>query len=205
MAPQLGVCKLSLTTQLLALTHNWHHVDNGLYRSAQMYGMYVAPLLKQFGIKTIINLRGANPKSSWYEPERQICKNLGINHINSPLHSRRLPEKEALVTLLKAFETASFPILIKCSGGADRTTLASCLYLLKIYGKHGLEKANNQTRFWPYLHLPKRHQRWIKYFPQFFAESHDGTTFINWIESFYTEEAFAEWLKERHLGSTWRH
>ena len=133
MAPQLGVCKLSLTTKFLALTHNWHHVDNGLYRSAQMYGMYVAPLLKQFGIKTIINLRGANPKSSWYEPERQICKNLGISHINSPLHSRRLPEKEALVTLLKAFETASFPILIKCSGGADRTTLASCLYLLKIY------------------------------------------------------------------------
>ena len=205
MAPQLGVCKLSLTTQLLALTHNWHHVDNGLYRSAQMYGMYVAPLLKQFGIKTIINLRGANPKSSWYEPERQICKNLGISHINSPLHSRRLPEKEALVTLLKAFETASFPILIKCSGGADRTTLASCLYLLKIYGKHGLDKANNQTRFWPYLHLPKRHQRWIKYFPEFFAESHNGTTLIHWIESSYTDEVFGEWLKKRHLGNTWRH
>ena len=170
-----------------------------------MYGMYVAPLLKQFGIKTVINLRGANPKSSWYEPERQICKNLGISHINSPLHSRRLPEKEALVTLLKAFETASFPILIKCSGGADRTTLASCLYLLKIYGKQGLEKANNQTRFWPYLHLPKRHQRWIKYFPEFFAESHNGTTLINWIESFYTEEEFGEWLKKRRLGSTWRH
>ena len=205
MAPQLGVCKLSLTTQLLALTHNWHHVDNGLYRSAQMYGMYVAPLLKQFGIKTIINLRGANPKSSWYEPERQNCKNLGISHINSPLHSRRLPEKEALLALLKAFETASFPILIKCSGGADRTTLASCLYLLKKYGKDGLDEAKKQTGFWPYLHLPKRHQRWIKYFPQFFAESHDGTTFINWIESFYTEEAFAEWLKKRRLGSTWRH
>ena len=170
-----------------------------------MYGMYVAPLLKQFGIKTIINLRGANPKSSWYEPERQICKNLGISHINSPLHSRRLPEKEALVMLLKAFETASFPILIKCSGGADRTTLASCLYLLKIYGKHGLDKANNQTRFWPYLHLPKRHQRWIKYFPEFFAESHNGTTLINWIESFYTEEEFGEWLKKRRLGGTWRH
>ena len=199
------MCKLSLTTKFLALTHNWHHVDNGLYRSAQMYGMYVAPLLKQFGIKTIINLRGANPKSSWYEPERQICKNLGISHINSQLHSRRLPEKEALLTLLKAFETASFPILIKCSGGADRTTLASCLYLLKIYGKQGLEKANNQTRFWPYLHLPKRHQRWIKYFPEFFAESHNGTTLINWIESFYTEEEFGEWLKKRRLGSTWRH
>ena len=199
------MCKLSLTTKFLALTHNWHHVDNGLYRSAQMYGMYVAPLLKQFGIKTVINLRGANPKSSWYEPERQICKNLGISHINSPLHSRRLPEKEALVTLLKAFEMASFPILIKCSGGADRTTLASCLYLLKIYGKQGLEKANNQTGFWPYLHLPKRHQRWIKYFPEFFAESHNGTSLINWIESFYTEEEFGEWLKKRRLGSTWRH
>ena len=205
MAPQLGVCKLSLTTKFLALTHNWHHVDNGLYRSAQMYGMYVAPLLKQFGIKTIINLRGANPKSSWYEPERQICKNLGISHLNSPLHARRSPGKEALVTLLKAFETASFPILIKCSGGADRTTLASCLYLLKIYGKHGLDEANKQTRFWPYLHLPQRHQRWIKYFPEFFAESHNGTTLIDWIESFYTEEVFGEWLKKRYLGGTWRH
>ena len=204
MAPRIGVYKLSLKNQLLALTHNWHYVDNGLYRSAQMYGMYFAPLLKHTGIKTIINLRGANPRSSWYEPEKQICKNLGIIHMDSPLHSRRLPKKEALLKLLEAFEEASFPILIKCSGGADRTTLASCLYILKMHGEQGLEKAGRQTRFWPYLHLPQRHQRWIKYFPEFFSESHKGTTLINWIESFYTQELFGEWLKERQLGSTWR-
>ena len=45
----------------------------------------------------------------------------------------------------------------------------------------------------------------IKYFPEFFAESHNGTTLINWIESFYTEEEFGEWLKKRRLGGTWRH
>ena len=118
MAPQLGVCKLSLTTQLLALTHNWHHVDNGLYRSAQMYGMYVAPLLKQVGIKTIINLRGANPKSSWYEPERQICKNLGIGNstglgmapflINHPsLFDRWIRARETAIARIRALKQMS--------------------------------------------------------------------------------------------------
>ena len=113
-------------------------MDAHLFRSAQLYGEYCNPLLQNAQIATVINLRGENPRSTWYNPERNICKKLGIVHIDSPLHSRRLPQKEMLSCLLRAFNNALTPILIKCSGGADRTALASAIYLLNIHGVDGL-------------------------------------------------------------------
>ena len=89
-----------------------------------MYGGHVAPLLKTHGIATVVNLRGENPKSTWYMPERAACENLSIGYLDRPLHSRRLPKQRMLVDLLDAFESAPRPLLIKCSGGADRTALA---------------------------------------------------------------------------------
>ena len=106
--------------------------------------------------------------------------------------------------LLRAYNSALTPILVKCSGGADRTALASAIYLLNIYGVDGLKKVNRHFRFWPYLHLPGKHQRWIKHFPNFFSDTHNGSVLCDWVEDTYTPELFERWLVERQLGDTWR-
>jgi hypothetical protein len=204
LATRIGDYQLLLWHQLLAISHNWHRVDDNFFRSAQMYGDYLTPLLQREKIASIINLRGENPKSSWYGPEQNICKKLGIAHIDSPLHSRRLPKQEMLLKLLRAFSDAPPPILVKCSGGADRTALASALYLLNTYGLDGAKKATHQMKFFPYLHLPGPHQRWIRQFPNFFSETQHGYALFNWVEKIYTPRLFSSWLKENNLDGTWR-
>jgi hypothetical protein len=109
-----------------------------------------------------------------------------------------------LLELLRAFSAASPPILVKCSGGADRTALASALYLLDTYGAAGAKKATNQMKLFPYLHLPGPHQRWIRQFPNFFLENQHGCALFNWVEKIYTPELFSSWLKENKLDGTWR-
>lgn len=169
-----------------------------------MYGGHIAPLLKAHGIATVVNLRGENPNSTWYHPEQAACAARGISHLDRPLHSRRLPKQKILVNLLETFETAARPILIKCSGGADRTALAAALYLLHRDGVSGLPIAHRQMALLPYLHLPKRYQRWIRQFPAFFAVDHQGLEISEWARKRYTPERFAGWLDARGQDGTWR-
>ena len=150
-----------------------------------MYGRHIEPLLTAHGIATVVNLRGANPKSTWYHPEQEACAALGIGQLDRPLHSRRLPKQTMLVDLLETFATAPRPMLIKCSGGADRTALAAALYLLHEHGPAALSQARRQMKTLPYLHLPKRDQRWIRHFPAFFEVDHDGAPIAEWARALH--------------------
>lgn len=169
-----------------------------------MYGSQATPLLAAHGIATVINLRGENPKSSWYLPERAACEALGIGFLDRPLHSRRLPKREMLINLLEAYENAPRPLLIKCSGGADRTALAAALYLLHRDGPSALPLARRQMALFPYLHMPKRYQRWIRPFPRYFETDHDGMTIADWASIRYQPDQFAAWLVDQGLDGTWR-
>lgn len=169
-----------------------------------MYGGHIAPLLMAHGVATVVNLRGENPKSTWYTPERAACESLSIGYLDRPLHSRRLPKKQMLIDLLNAYQSAPRPLLIKCSGGADRTALAAAIYILHRDGLDGIADARRQMAVFPYLHLPKRYQRWIRSFPEYFEADHDGLTISDWAGSRYQPEAFAEWLDQRGLGGAWR-
>ena len=195
--------RLFIWNFVITTSHNWHQVDEQLYRSAQAYGRYFNYLLKRNNIKSLVNLRGENPRANWYGPERTICAELNINHIDLSLHSRRLPKKTTLVKLLKIFNTADRPILLKCSGGADRTGLAATLFLLNEYGIENLPNAVKQVALFPYLHLPRKHQRWIKYFPQYFAQTHKGQQITDWTQEVYSHTNFAEWLCKNKLDGTW--
>jgi protein tyrosine phosphatase (PTP) superfamily phosphohydrolase (DUF442 family) len=169
-----------------------------------MYGGHVASLLKAHGIATVINLRGENPKSTWYSPERAVCTEMGIGYLDRPLHSRRLPKKQMLVELLDAYEAAPRPMLIKCSGGADRTALAAALYVLYRHGHEALPQARRQMALLPYLHLPKRHQRWIRRFPDYYEADGKGDGVNTWVGNNYQAAGFAAWLQARGLDDTWR-
>jgi hypothetical protein len=51
-----------------------------------------------------------------------------------------------------------------------RTSFAAALYLLHTRGWQARSEAEAQFAPWPYLHLPKRHQRWLKVFLEFVEE-----------------------------------
>lgn len=91
--------------------------------------------LHQRGIRTVINFRGHSTKPH-YVIERDICNTLGIQLIDVPgMGARNAPSQDALLKMIEAFRTVERPFFMHCKSGADRTSLASAIYLLVIEGK----------------------------------------------------------------------
>jgi protein tyrosine/serine phosphatase len=119
----------------LQLSGNFHTViAQELYRSAQPSSAQLEDYVRDHGIKTVINLRGENETSKWYDEEVSTARRLGVRHLDFRLSASKIvsPAKiDALVTLMK---TAQKPILIHCLSGADRTGLVSAIYSQQVAG-----------------------------------------------------------------------
>lgn len=119
----------------LQLSGNFHAVIPGeLYRSAQPSPSQLELYTKKYGVRTVVNLRGARENKAWYDLEIAAAKRLGLTHIDFGMSaSKRLTPAEAdrLIALLK---DAPKPILIHCKSGADRTGLVSVIYSQQIAG-----------------------------------------------------------------------
>lgn len=117
----------------LQLTGNFNTVVAGeFYRSGQLSAAQIVNYTKQYGIKTIINLRGNNAGSAWYDREVSEAKRDNIAHIDFGISARRELTAEEAAHLIAIMTDAAKPILIHCQAGADRSGLASALYLAAV-------------------------------------------------------------------------
>lgn len=124
-------------------------VKNQLYRSAQLSSVNLVNAIRKDKIKTIINLRGRNPKEPWYQQEVLVARKMGVQHYDVAMSAYKLPEKQKLVELVTLLRAAPKPILVHCEGGADRTGLASAIYL--ILQNKPLKAAKSQYSFTNYV------------------------------------------------------
>ena len=182
--------------------YHLHWVTPELARSAQPYLGFYSEFLRSHGFKTLINLRGENAGSGWWHGEKRTAQRLGIIHIDVKLSSRNLPSRRNLTALIDAFGAAQTPLLIKCSGGQDRTSLAAALFLLLRGGNGALAMAETQFALWPYLHRPKSNQRWLRHFPAYAVSQMNGLTIPDWARTRYSPEEFAGWLAGRGLAKS---
>jgi protein tyrosine/serine phosphatase len=128
----------------LQLTGNFNTVIKGeLYRSGQISPQQLKDYVAEYGIKTIVNLRGDNHGDDWYETEVAQSRDLGIEHIDFGLWARRELPPERAAQLMAILRAAPKPILIHCKAGADRSGLVSALYLA-IIKQQGRQVANAQ-------------------------------------------------------------
>lgn len=120
----------------LQASGNFHEVSPGtVYRAAQMDGQALARWRREYGIASVLNLRGENSGADWYETELALTDRLGIDHIDFRMSaSHQLTGPEAL-ELTEIMRRAPKPMLIHCQGGSDRTGLASALYVAAIDGR----------------------------------------------------------------------
>ena len=185
---------------ILDRLYHLHWVTPDLARSAQPYLGFYAAFLRPHGFKSMINLRGENSGSRWWRSEKRTARQLGIVHFDVKLSSRNLPSRANLTALLDAFAGAETPLLVKCSGGQDRTSLAAAMFILLHGGPATLPAAEQQFALWPYLHRPKRYQRWLRHFPAYAVAEAGDLPLRTWAQTRYVPEEFAVWLENRGLA-----
>jgi protein tyrosine phosphatase (PTP) superfamily phosphohydrolase (DUF442 family) len=149
----LPFTSLALWAGYVLGTDNFHTVVRGeAYRSGQMSSNELARCLKRYGIRSVINLRGENPKHAWYREELEAVRAAGVVHRDLALSSRRVVTRRQVGELVTLFKDLPKPVLIHCSGGADRVAFAAALYQAEVAGRP--EKiAERQFSMW-YGYLP---------------------------------------------------
>jgi protein tyrosine/serine phosphatase len=132
---------------------NFHDVkESVLYRSAQPSGKELSRVVQEYNIRSVINLRGAQPGESWYDIEKAVSDKLGLQRVDIRMSAVRLPHREDLIRLLDAFKELPRPILIHCKVGADRTGEAAAIFGLD-HLKWSRRKAAGQLHPF-YGHIP---------------------------------------------------
>jgi len=81
----------------ITATGNFHPITPGeAYRSAQFDREKLTRYIERYNIRSVLNLRGQNKKSDWYEEEVRACEKYGIAHYDLALTSTREPNAEEI-------------------------------------------------------------------------------------------------------------
>jgi hypothetical protein len=110
---------------------NFHEVVPGaLYRTSQPSPERLTRLVHQYGIRTIVNLRGVSEPAPWYLDECRTTGTLDVSQEDLPFSATRLPAVPALHRLVEVIDRSEYPILFHCNRGIDRTGMAVAVALL---------------------------------------------------------------------------
>lgn len=105
-------------------------VTGRIYRSAQLSADGLQKIIREKGIKSIVNLRGNYTEAAWYIREREISEKNNVHLYDVMLSAHNLPEYGKLMSLLDILSKAERPMLIHCRRGSDRTGMMSALALV---------------------------------------------------------------------------
>lgn len=140
---------------ILILSGNFHEVLPGqLYRSAQLSGERLGQEIDRYGIKTVINLRGENVGKGWYDDEVAATAAHGATHVDFGMSASKDLTPEKTQRLLALLKTAEQPILVHCMSGADRTGLASVIFLQQVAGVDEEEAEWQLSPLYGHINLP---------------------------------------------------
>jgi protein tyrosine/serine phosphatase len=134
--------------------YNFYPIEEGkAYRSAQPSPGGLAAAIEEYGLRTVVNLRGHNPDKEWYQNEADVCATYGVTLADHAMSSSSLPSAELLESITETLMEAEYPILIHCQGGADRSGAVAAIYRMLIMG-HSREEAKEalSTKYFHFVH-----------------------------------------------------
>ena len=144
-------------------------------------------LITDHHLASILNLRGGSPRDSWYAAEVQTAETSGVSFFDLPLSATKRPSRRDLLRLIDVLERCPYPLLIHCKAGADRTGLASAIYLMTHRGEPPRQAEGAFSLF--HSHVPL-------FGPEHLHEPLDE--YAQWLDArklAHTPERFREWVK----------
>lgn len=145
----------------LYLTGNFHAIVPGeAYRAAQPTPADLRQWTAEYGIRSVLNLRGTDYDVDWYRQEVTAADELGLVHADFSLSARRNPGPERMADLVALMRSLPKPILIHCRSGADRTGLAAALYVGAIARESEAEAEGQLSLVYGHVGVPVLSSAW---------------------------------------------
>lgn len=174
--------------------HNQAEIVPGVYRSNQPDLRRLTDL-REKGVKTVLLLRGTQVGAP-YEAEEHNCARLGMRLISFPMSARRLPAPERIQELILLLRDLDKPFLMHCRAGADRTGIASAIYLLAVENAP-VENAQGMLSF-RFGHWDWTDSGILDLFLFRFAQAQKetGVGFVDWVANVYDPVAITQEFKK---------
>ncbi len=157
-------------------------VPGRLYRSNHPTPGRLAALVRRFGIRSVINLRGlcANGSDAL---SRAQAQRLDLAFFDTPVSSGHAPTRERALALARTLLEAPEPMLVHCKSGADRAGLAAGMFLL-LHG--GDTRAALRQLSWRFGHMRRSRAGVLDAFFRAFAREAEGRKpFLDWLGEEY--------------------
>ncbi len=153
-----------------------------LYRCNHPTPGRLTSLVRRWGIRSVVNLRGATGNGSDVL-SRERARQLGLAFYDVPMASGRSPSRELLLELIAALTDMPEPGLVHCKSGADRAGFAAAVFLL-LQGERAKEARRHLSLRWG--HLARSRAGVLDAVLEAFAREGEGRqNFAAWVRDTY--------------------
>ncbi|MFT8635757.1 tyrosine-protein phosphatase [Novacetimonas hansenii] len=160
-------------------------IPGRVYRCNHPTPWRLAMATRRLHLKTLVNLRGHRQCGS-DALSRETAHRLGLKHIDMAFESRNAPHRDRIERFEKIYRTLTFPMLMHCKSGADRTGLAAGLVLLFEGGT--ADDALRQLS-WKNGHFNRSRTGVLDaFFLRYQAEAEGRIPFMQWVRTEYDED-----------------
>jgi protein tyrosine/serine phosphatase len=181
---------------------NFHRISDEAFRSSQPTMWQLRRMVTKYGIKTIINLKGANANSAYWAFEREQCEKLGVRLVDVAIFSRSIPDAARIRRAKEEFESVEYPIWMHCKAGADRAGIYATLY--QYFRKHIPIEQTDQLRLWPYGHIRHSGAGKIDHYLELYTayrKEHPAVGLLEWAENIADRDKIDREFKSGGLAS----
>lgn len=166
-------------------------VPGRVYRSAQLSGAALHSRINECRLRSVLNLRGANPGEDWYDEECEATAEDGVRHYDLAADSEFPPSPGELRELITVLDRCERPMLIHCQSGIDRTGVVAAVCAL-LADDGSPELAHDQLGLLngqlPWRAVAGRHQAFLRLYEQWLAaggRQHTPSDFREWAFHHY--------------------
>jgi protein tyrosine phosphatase (PTP) superfamily phosphohydrolase (DUF442 family) len=105
-------------------------ISPGIYRATQPFEWQLRTWSRAAGLRSVVNLRGPNVNSAWFQKQRRLVDDLGIEQVDLHFETFEYPPLLETRWFLHALDELPRPLLMHCRSGIDRSGWASAIVLL---------------------------------------------------------------------------